>query len=177
MSHCTGLSKVFRYLPITHTPVVVLGNSMWVAGDQASANRNWGAARTRMQVLCYCAWQEPKKKICRQLLVSKQDQIPSSTQLPTPPGTSGPSTLLPSCFPQDHHPSKTEAPSRLSGHSHQLFSYPQAPGIQACPPPFTGLQDPHPTWPWDQEPPPGSWNHLPGRWPRVWPKEPRNSSI
>lgn len=34
MSHCTGLSKVFRYFPITHIPVVVPGNSRWVAGDQ-----------------------------------------------------------------------------------------------------------------------------------------------
>lgn len=68
--------------------------------------------------------------------------------LPHPPGNQAPSTLLPSCFPQGHHPSSSEVSNRLLGHSHQLFSHPSKdPVVQACPPPFPGLQGPHSTWP------------------------------
>ena len=79
--------------------------------------------------------------------------------LPTPPSpeTQAFSTLLPSCFPQGHHPSSSEVSSRFPGHSHQLFSHPsQDPGVRAGPPPFPGLQGPHSTWLWDHQPPPGS---------------------
>lgn len=67
----------------------------------------------------------------------------------TPPaGYPGSQHPLPSCSPQGHHPSSSEVSSRLPGHSHQLFSHPSKdPGVQACPPPFPGIQGPHSTCP------------------------------
>uniref|UniRef100_A0A9L0SED5 Fc gamma binding protein n=1 Tax=Equus caballus TaxID=9796 RepID=A0A9L0SED5_HORSE len=74
--------------------------------------------------------------------------MPPSAPVPCPSGTQALSTLLPSCFPQGHHPSKTEVSSRQPRHSRQLFSCPSRdPGIQARPLPFPEPQDPHSTWP------------------------------
>lgn len=115
-----------RYLPLTLSGWKQ-DLSVWAPGI-----RLWELG-TRMCVLHYCFWQKPKEKNSNHP-TSKQDQMPPSTPAPRPlrAQVQTLSTLLPSCFSQGHHPSRTEVSSRLPRHSHQLFSHPcQDPGIQA----------------------------------------------
>lgn len=149
MSHSAGLGQALRFLPTADT---CPAPQWWLA-------IGYGWLGTRDQ---FVGTEEQPGPGCGSLAIipgrsqrkesghqtSKQDRMPPSAPVPCPSGTQALSTLLPSCFPQGHHPSKTEVSSRQPRHSRQLFSCPSRdPGIQARPLPFPEPQDPHSTWP------------------------------
>lgn len=72
-------------------------------------------------------------RICRQVLVDKQDQMSSSAPTAQLPRTQDSAPCSPAVFPQGHHPSKTKAAIRLPGHSCQLFSHPSRPTCSNLP--------------------------------------------
>lgn len=89
-------------------------------------------------------------RICRQVLINKQDQMSSSAPLPSFQGPR-PEHPAPQLFSlRDTTLPRPKLPSGSQGTAASCSHTPQDPHVQACLPTSTGLQGPHCTWPWEQ---------------------------